>query len=541
MGHEITHVLEGTELYNQLQSAIVEYAESKGEYQRRYDALAELYKGVEDADVDAELTADLVGDYLFTDEKFVRQLCAGNRNLFQKVFDEIKYLFKAATAGSKEARMLEKVKKTFEQVYRANSQALGNLQDTKNTAQTDGVRYSLGEYTNHQKQNWANSKRIVVYDNAEQLSKFIEDSIADSAMNKKMYFGSVSSDLAGEILKNTGLNVENYNLSLGAYEIRKILKDHGNESFEALRGQRAVVPDDFAHIVDIVTNPQNVELSPNTYMGKPAIIFSGEHNGRMNVVAVVSDKRLDLFVQTAYVNTKKGNLPTPTGEQAPINTPEANNGMVSNDKISQTGAEVNAEYSRKEQQFEIIRQSNPASDEYHTWIRSAEDIKTFQETLTDPEWEGYDSFDPDYTQEMAQEAIKSGVITVYSSYPIENGVFVSPSRMEAESYSGNGKVYEQTVRLEDVAWIDPTQGQYAPVNKQYSLSHKGEVQTTQGNWHISGKDVQHLAPTREDLVPVMEDIAPVRSDIPHPVQDGEHFSEICLQMGSRQFSKRLLE
>ena len=33
VGHEITHVLEGTELYTELQTAIVEYAKSKGDYQ----------------------------------------------------------------------------------------------------------------------------------------------------------------------------------------------------------------------------------------------------------------------------------------------------------------------------------------------------------------------------------------------------------------------------------------------------------------------------------------------------------------------------
>lgn len=52
----------------------------------------------------------------------------------------------------------------------------------------------------------------------------------------------------------------------------------------------------------------------------------------MNVVAVVSDKRLDMFVQTVYVNVKKGNLSTPIGEQAPINTPEASSGTVSSNK-----------------------------------------------------------------------------------------------------------------------------------------------------------------------------------------------------------------
>ncbi len=60
-----------------------------------------------------EVVADLVGDYLFTDPDFVNHLSTSNRNLFQKIYDEIKYLWKTATAGSKEARQLEKVKKGF--------------------------------------------------------------------------------------------------------------------------------------------------------------------------------------------------------------------------------------------------------------------------------------------------------------------------------------------------------------------------------------------------------------------------------------------
>jgi hypothetical protein len=91
VGHEITHVLEGTELYNTLQNSIIEYSKAKGDYQGRLDALTKLYEGVKDADVNKELTADLVGDYLFTDEDFVRHLSTTDRNVFQKIFDEMDY------------------------------------------------------------------------------------------------------------------------------------------------------------------------------------------------------------------------------------------------------------------------------------------------------------------------------------------------------------------------------------------------------------------------------------------------------------------
>lgn len=118
----------------------------------------------------------------------------------------------------------------------------------------------------------------------------------------------------------------------------------------------------------------------------------------------------------------------------------------------------------KQKQLDIIKNNNPVNDDYHTWIRSVEDIKALEETINDSDWIGYDEYNPDLSRKDIETAIESGKIIVYSSYPVEQGMFVSPSKMEAESYSENGKVYSKEVNISDVAWIDPTQGQYAKVN-----------------------------------------------------------------------------
>lgn len=141
VGHEVTHVLEGTELYDALSQSVIEYAKSKGDYQGRFDTLSKLYEGIEGANIDAELTADLVGDYLFSDTDFVKNLSVQNRNVFQKIWDEVKYLCKVATAGSKEARELAKVQKAFEDAYRASGKGMAN---EKPTADND-IRFSLSE------------------------------------------------------------------------------------------------------------------------------------------------------------------------------------------------------------------------------------------------------------------------------------------------------------------------------------------------------------------------------------------------------------
>lgn len=136
---------------------------------------------------------------------------------------------------------------------------------------------------------------------------------------------------------------------------------------------------------------------------------------------------------------------------------------------------------RKQKQLDIILNHNPAHDNYHTWIRKVEDIKTFEEVLLDEDYEGSEDFDPDWNRKMAQKAIDTGYITVYSSYPIEQGIFVSPSKMEAQSYSGNGRVYSKTVPIDSIAWIDPTQGQYA--------DYKSVIQSENRNKNNLGQEL----------------------------------------------------
>ena len=137
VGHEITHVLEGTTAYGELQSALFKYAESKGELATRRAELTKLYEGIENANIDAELTADLVGDYLFSDKSFINHLTS-NRNVFQKVYDEIKYLWNVATG--KEKAQIEKVKREFDRVWKElSTKGIDENIDDSN------VKYSIRE------------------------------------------------------------------------------------------------------------------------------------------------------------------------------------------------------------------------------------------------------------------------------------------------------------------------------------------------------------------------------------------------------------
>lgn len=119
----------------------------------------------------------------------------------------------------------------------------------------------------------------------------------------------------------------------------------------------------------------------------------------------------------------------------------------------------------KQQQFEIISASNPMLDEIHTGIRRVEDIKTAEEAFAKSLQDNEDAT-PDFTASDMDKALKTGTIIIYSSYPIKNGVFISPSKMQAEAYSGNKKVFKKEVKISEIAWIDQFEGQYAKTEPQ---------------------------------------------------------------------------
>ena len=144
-------------------------------------------------------------------------------------------------------------------------------------------------------------------------------------------------------------------------------------------------------------------------------------------------------------------------------------------------------------QFEIIQRTNPMYDDYHVGIRSPMDIKTFTQVIDDPE-----SFTwGDFTRDDAKKALERGTITIYSSYPIQNGVFVSTSYRQALEYAGGDPsgVHTKTVPLENVAWINGDEGQYADDsgkggNIRYSFAE--DPTDTAYNQPITVQDIQAL-------------------------------------------------
>ncbi len=126
IGHETTHIFDGknekgeySKEYQTLQDMAIEYAKTKGIYDSKIKNITDSYGDLlaDESQIKEELTADLVGDFLFNDEQFIENLAVKNKNIFQKIYDYVKHAYKMITSKTDEAKALENLKYQFDKVY----------------------------------------------------------------------------------------------------------------------------------------------------------------------------------------------------------------------------------------------------------------------------------------------------------------------------------------------------------------------------------------------------------------------------------------
>ena len=350
VGHEITHILEGTELYPALQDAVKIFAESKGEYNSKLQSITKMYEGIEDANIENELTAELVGDYLFSDTNidFIKNLSVEQPGVFQKIYDEVKYLCKVANTRSKEAKELEKVKKTFAEVYRQKN----------NTATDNGaVKYSF----NDTKTGMANDKLMpydeeltsiieqkggYIIDSYEKLENVVNLAFDNPQQKATAYFGILSPDVLSNIEKNIpNLPKElsgtlfkkgkGYSITTSFDNIRHLVEDKGsltsNDIITYLDRLADTIADfdtvNFDYYYDSVGKKNN------------GILFKKQFEDGVNITFnIVSNKKRSLNLITAYMDKadykKKKSAETLLMQNAPAHTLEAGVGQTSTNIIS---------------------------------------------------------------------------------------------------------------------------------------------------------------------------------------------------------------
>ena len=343
------------------------------------------------------------GGYTEQEKKTVLQTLA---DWLKKLVDSLREYIASVghgTAGAEAGARLQNAEQLRAQVLAELDKAL-ETRDTlakKNAPASaeasDGgaVKYSLDGYSEHERENWAKSSRIVVYENDAQLERFIHDALDGKNLGQKMYFGKIPVNLAEKIYSETGLDVGGYNSTLRASEVKKILQySHGDEATEIKRGQRAITIDDLKSIPQIIQSPDKIELDTQQYEGKPVIRFVKTLNGRTTVVTYVSKKHHDLTVQTMYAGAKK-ETPSPAAnapQSGPTpHTSETNRGTVSSiNSIPQPGENAtddSVKFSRpvmteqqiQEQLSAVREEKRELRREKNEWEESAETQRVLAE------------------------------------------------------------------------------------------------------------------------------------------------------------------
>ena len=481
VGHEITHILEGTELHTALQQTITEYAKIKGEYQSRYDALAELYKGVEGANIDNELTADLVGDYLFSDSDFINSLSTEQPNLFKKIYNEIKYLCKIATAGSKEARELEKVKRAFDKAYKESGTA------QKNTTDEGDVKYdinlSFDKNTDITYDSLISKPDMVISEvttSFEEVSQLSRDDVIEKAKEK---LSSKKNSRGVITLHNTDTGedivIGKPGLSHGLrhdYEYTAMVTLNLESYLEnAIKINEAVADKNRNHDSDILLG-----------YGETAM---GERIPAYFVVSKLTTGKSELieFGSLYSINAKK------IAEDSTQGSPGFQSRTSATISISELLDIVNNSYS------DILPQS--VADHYGVQRRSTKLGRSVKYSLSDSEGRELSKEQQDYFKDSKARDENGNLKVVYhgtrnADFTVfkRNQNYFTDSRDMANSYSPNGEMFEGYLNIKKPYELDALGEKWSKIpidaaTKEFVQGYGGSVFKEGGKWRTTPADI----------------------------------------------------
>lgn len=474
LSHEITHTLENSNNYQNIKNLIKE----SSDYQEYYDKYSKLYKGVAD-NIESEVLAKYIENHL-GDKNLIDKLVKYDESLGYRIFENLK----SNLSSDLDTKVENSWLKAFKETNRSTHSGL--QYDKVNHLNENGDILSKEQIESRTLQQFKQTVKDIVQNknndtnNAILVSEYSPDWMIKSGYNDKPLLITKKHIESAMGLGNSR-NLHNVSEKVVS-ELPSLIKDpiavlnyRGNDLLAILKAT-----DKDGNILIAAIRPDgtgtynNIEIDSNfikSLYGKDSVVrYLDKVIDDKNVVySNVGNSKVDIAkeimkYQQVSDYMKKGST-TPELQSLDRNT-------SFEDNLPKNSEEVNFfdtnDKNLKAKQLEIIQNNNPDLDDYHTWIRSVEDIKTFQEALNDSDYKEYfdsgEDFDESYTNKMVRDALEKGSIRVYSSYPIKDGIFVTPSIMEAQSYSGDGKVYSKIVNLNDVAWIDPTQGQYAKVS-----------------------------------------------------------------------------
>ena len=523
--HEITHAIETKEL----RGLILDYANKNPQFKT---ALKDLQKTYNTENVNDEVVADISAQILGNQE-FINSLSAQNtpqsRNIIKNIYESIKRVLNNFTSKGRYRNFVQDLETKWRDAYRVatNETTKNNLQKIEKYSKVynnDGTvnRIRINDNVFEGSKDKSISKTIKDY-----LTKHIGEVYTIIESGQKVYLGKdLPKEYAhSEYTKKLPLNKK---LAKGraVTNLNEIIESATNRTWESNKKEKHKFDAKYGFYKYNTTFSFDYNGSEKIYDG--TILIRNDANGKKylyDILDVKPKKKLVSLPLVASNSNKSSAINSGSSNQSANNIPQSNKNVKSDistkysmqSKENNTQELDNSSFSLKEKQLEIIKKENPMLDDYHTGIRTIDDIKTPEEAFKTKIDEDEDYSYPDFTQEDGEKALESGKITVYSSKEIKQGTFVSPSKSMVQDYAGDGKIFEQTISINDVAWINSDEGQYAKVdNSKHSQKSSAWQEHLEKNYKATGTRTyfdEMTNTTKKAIAPISNEVKKISNEI----------------------------
>lgn len=169
----------------------------------------------------------------------------------------------------------------------------------------------LSAYTPQERVNLSSGVKNKIVSTYQEALAFIKNALTNKNSADRAYMGVLPSRTARMVQESTGMNVRDYNVILHGDNVRHIVKNHGDETAERLRGQVPVSDMDIALIPQVLSAPDSVYLSEDgDGRGRPVLVFEKAIGDNFITMQAVSDGTHSLQTNTLYKRKRKNSQDT---------------------------------------------------------------------------------------------------------------------------------------------------------------------------------------------------------------------------------------
>jgi hypothetical protein len=132
-----------------------------------------------------------------------------------------------------------------------------------------------------------------------------QSEIEGTNKNEVISLGLISEETCRIIKEESGIDLQEYNVSVDMYGIKHILQGHGDKKRENSRGQESVTQEDFELVSQIINYPDNVFFDGTDKFGRDCFQFQKQLNHKYILMMEVRTGKKQFMLKTMRIFTIK--------------------------------------------------------------------------------------------------------------------------------------------------------------------------------------------------------------------------------------------